>query len=62
MSHVALGSDGFFPFADNLHRAARSGVQYVLAPSGSVHDDEVLAVANNYGMTYIHSDLRLFHH
>jgi phosphoribosylaminoimidazolecarboxamide formyltransferase / IMP cyclohydrolase len=62
LNDVALSSDAFFPFADNVHRAARSGVRYIVAPSGSIQDEQVLAAAQHYGMTYIHTDLRLFHH
>lgn len=62
LKDVALSSDAFFPFADNVHRAARSGVRYIVAPSGSIQDEQVLAAAQHYGMTYIHTDLRLFHH
>lgn len=59
---VALSSDAFFPFSDNVHRANKSGVQFILAPSGSVQDKQVIETADAYGMTYIHTDLRLFHH
>jgi len=59
---VALSSDAFFPFRDNLDRAHRSGVQYVLEPGGSVRDEEVIRAADEYGMTLIFSGLRLFHH
>jgi len=59
---VALSSDAFFPFSDNIHRAHQSGVQYIAAPSGSVQDDVVIAAADAYGMTLCHTDLRLFHH
>jgi phosphoribosylaminoimidazolecarboxamide formyltransferase / IMP cyclohydrolase len=59
---VALSSDAFFPFSDNVHRAAQSGVAFIAAPSGSVQDDIVVAAADAYGMTYCHTDLRLFHH
>ena len=51
MSGVALGSDAFFPFGDNIERAHRSGVQYVAQPGGSVRDDNVIEVCNKYGMT-----------
>ena len=61
-SNVALSSDAFFPFADNIHRAHHSGVKYVIAPSGSVQDKLVIDTADSYGMTYAHTTLRLFHH
>lgn len=61
-SGVALSSDAFFPFRDNLDRAARSGVSYVLEPGGSVRDDEVIAAADEYGMVMAFSGVRLFHH
>lgn len=59
---VALSSDAFFPFRDNIDRAKRSGVQYVIQPGGSVRDDAVIATANQYGMTMIFTGLRLFTH
>ncbi|KAI9184179.1 bifunctional phosphoribosylaminoimidazolecarboxamide formyltransferase/IMP cyclohydrolase [Blastocladiella emersonii ATCC 22665] len=59
---VALASDAFFPFPDSLYRAVDSGVHHVAAPSGSVSDDAVVATANEYGMTYSFTNLRLFHH
>ncbi|EKC98488.1 purine nucleotide biosynthesis-related protein [Trichosporon asahii var. asahii CBS 8904] len=59
---VACASDAFFPFPDNVHRARRSGVQYIGAPSGSIMDEECVKVADEYGMTYAHTNLRLFHH
>ncbi|MCC7494479.1 MAG: phosphoribosylaminoimidazolecarboxamide formyltransferase [Fimbriimonadaceae bacterium] len=59
---VALSSDAFFPFRDNLDRAARSGVEYVLQPGGSLRDDEVIAAADSYGMVMAFSGVRLFHH
>ena len=62
LNGVVLSSDAFFPFSDNVHRAKKSGVQYILAPSGSVQDKQVIETADGYGMTYIHTDLRLFHH
>ncbi len=61
-SGVALSSDAFFPFRDNLDRAARSGVGYVLQPGGSLRDDEVIAAADEYGMVMAFSGVRLFHH
>lgn len=62
MSGVALGSDAFFPFGDNIERVHRSGVQYVAQPGGSVRDDNVIEVCNKYGMTMCFTGIRLFHH
>ncbi|KAG0149136.1 hypothetical protein CROQUDRAFT_653952 [Cronartium quercuum f. sp. fusiforme G11] len=59
---VALGSDAFFPFTDNVRRAAKSGVKYVAAPGGSVMDDAVFRAADEAGMVYCNTGLRLFHH
>ncbi len=56
---VACSSDAFFPFPDNVHRVRRSGVQYLAAPGGSIMDAECIKVANNYGMVFAHTDLRL---
>ena len=62
MRGVALSSDAFFPFRDNIDRASRSGVEHVVQPGGSVKDDEVIAAADGYGMTMVFSGVRLFHH
>jgi phosphoribosylaminoimidazolecarboxamide formyltransferase/IMP cyclohydrolase len=62
LTGVALGSDAFFPFSDNVYRAARSGVSYVAAPGGSVQDSAVIKAADEAGMFYAFSPLRLFHH
>ena len=62
MSDVALGSDAFFPFGDNIERAHRSGVQYVAQPGGSVRDDNLIETCNKYGMTMCFAGIRLFHH
>ncbi len=62
LDSVALGSDAFFPFRDSIDRAAVSGVKYVLEPSGSTRDADVIRAANEYGMTMIFSGVRLFHH
>lgn len=62
MTDVALGSDAFFPFGDNIERAHRSGVKYVAQPGGSVRDDNVIAACNKYGMVMSFTGLRLFHH
>ena len=59
---VALGSDAFFPFGDNIERAFRSGVKYVAQPGGSVRDDNVIEAANNHNMVMAFTGLRLFHH
>ena len=62
MTDVALGSDAFFPFGDNIERAKKSGVKYIAQPGGSVRDDNVIATCNKYGMTMCFTGLRLFHH
>ena len=59
---VALGSDAFFPFGDNIERAHRSGVKYVAQPGGSIRDDHVIETCNKYGMTMAFTGIRLFHH
>ena len=59
---VTLGSDAFFPFRDSLDRAVQSGARYVLEPGGSNRDEDVIAAANEYGMTMVFSGVRLFHH
>ncbi|KAK9450576.1 cytidine deaminase-like protein [Limtongia smithiae] len=59
---VALSSDAFFPFPDNVYRAARSGVKYIAAPSGSVMDDAVFAAADSKDIVYVENHARLFHH
>jgi len=59
---VALGSDAFFPFGDNIDRAFRSGVKYVAEPGGSIRDDNVIATCDKYGMAMFFTGLRLFHH
>lgn len=62
MTDVALGSDAFFPFGDNIERAHKSGVKYVAQPGGSVRDDHVIATCNKYQMAMTFTGLRLFHH
>lgn len=62
MQNVALGSDAFFPFGDNIERAHRSGVQYIAQPGGSIRDDNVIATCNKYGMAMAFTKIRLFHH
>ncbi|MBE6599863.1 MAG: phosphoribosylaminoimidazolecarboxamide formyltransferase [Ruminococcaceae bacterium] len=59
---VALGSDAFFPFSDNIDRAKKSGVKYIAQPGGSVRDDLVIAAADGYGMVMAFTGMRLFHH
>ena len=59
---VALGSDAFFPFGDNIERAHRSGVSYVAQPGGSIRDDNVIEVCNLYNMVMAFTGMRLFHH
>ena len=62
LSGVTLGSDAFFPFSDNIDRARRSGVKYVVQPGGSVRDDAVIDACNRYGMAMVFTGIRLFHH
>ena len=62
MTDVALGSDAFFPFGDNIERAKKSGVKYIAQPGGSVRDDNVIEVCNKYGMAMAFTGIRLFHH
>ncbi len=62
ISGVALASDAFFPFRDNIDRAARSGVSYISEPGGSVRDDLVIEAADEHGMTMFFTNVRLFHH
>ena len=61
-SGLALGSDAFFPFGDNVERARKSGVQYIAEPGGSIRDDHVIETANKYGMVMSFTGMRLFHH
>ena len=62
LTDVALGSDAFFPFGDNIDRADKSGVKYVAQPGGSVRDDQVIDTCNQYGMVMAFTGIRLFHH
>lgn len=62
MNDVALGSDAFFPFGDNIERAHKSGVKYVAQPGGSVRDDNVIETCDKYGMAMCFTGIRLFHH
>ena len=59
---VALGSDAFFPFSDNIERAWRSGVKYIAQPGGSIRDEDVIRCCDKYGMTMCLTHMRLFHH
>ena len=59
---VALGSDAFFPFGDNIERAHKSGVAFVAQPGGSIRDDNVIETCNKYGMVMSFTGIRLFHH
>ena len=59
---VALGSDAFFPFGDNVERAHKSGVKYIAQPGGSIRDDHVIATCNKYGIAMAFTGIRLFHH
>lgn len=62
LQDVTLGSDAFFPFADNIERAKKSGVKYVAEPGGSVRDDAVIACCDKYDMVMAFTGIRLFHH
>ena len=62
MTGVALGSDAFFPFGDNIERAHKSGVMYIAEPGGSIRDDNVIETCDKYGMVMSFTGLRLFHH
>ena len=62
MDGVALGSDAFFPFSDNVQRAHRSGVKYIAQPGGSIRDDLVIEACNEFGIAMYFSGMRLFHH
>ena len=59
---VALGSDAFFPFGDNVERAHKSGVKYIAQPGGSIRDDHVIATCNKYGIAMAFTGIRLLHH
>lgn len=59
---VARSSDAFFPLPDNMHRARKSGVRYLAVPSGSVMDEECVKAADEHGIVFAHTSLRLFHH
>ena len=62
LTGVTCGSDAFFPFGDNVERARKSGVQYIVEPGGSIRDDHVIETANKYGMVIAFTGMRLFHH
>ena len=59
---VTCGSDAFFPFGDNVKRAHKSGVEYIVEPGGSIRDDNVIETADSYGMVMAFTGMRLFHH
>ena len=59
---VTVGSDAFFPFGDNVERARKSGVQYIVQPGGSIRDDNVIETCNKYGIAMAFTGIRLFHH
>lgn len=59
---VAVASDAFFPFSDNVYRAVRSGAKFISAPSGSIQDKVVLEAANQFDVVYVENNIRLFHH
>ena len=61
-NHVALASDAFFPFGDNIERAYKSGVKYVAEPGGSLRDAEVIEACNRHAMLMCFTHMRLFHH
>ena len=61
-SGVTVGSDAFFPFGDNVERARKSGVQYIVEPGGSIRDDNVIGTADKYGIVMAFTGMRLFHH
>ena len=62
LTDVALGSDAFFPFGDNIERAHKSGVKYIAQPGGSIRDDNVIDTCNKYGIAMAFTGMRLFHH
>ena len=62
LTGVALGSDAFFPFGDNIERAHKTGVSYIAQPGGSLRDDNVIATCNKYNMAMAFTGIRLFHH
>ena len=59
---VTVGSDAFFPFGDNVERARKSGVDFIVEPGGSIRDDNVIETADRYGIAMAFTGMRLFHH
>jgi len=62
LTGVTVGSDAFFPFGDNVERARKSGVSYIVQPGGSIRDDHVVATCDKYGIVMAFTGVRLFHH
>jgi phosphoribosylaminoimidazolecarboxamide formyltransferase/IMP cyclohydrolase len=62
LSGVTLGSDAFIPFRDNIDRAAKTGVNYVVQAGNSLRDPDVIAACDQYGMAMVFNGVRLFHH
>ena len=62
ITDIALGSDAFFPFSDNIDRACKSGVRYIAEPGGSKRDGDVIDCCNRHGVTMAFTGMRLFHH
>ena len=62
LDNVILGSDAFFPFSDNIIRAKKSGVRYIVQVGGSVNDNKVIETCDEYNMVSVFTNLRLFHH
>ncbi len=62
LGKVSLGSDAFFPFGDNIERAHKTGVEYIVEPGGSIRDDNVIETCNKYGIAMAFNGMRLFHH
>ncbi|MGN0689517.1 MAG: phosphoribosylaminoimidazolecarboxamide formyltransferase, partial [Oscillospiraceae bacterium] len=62
LDKVSLGSDAFFPFGDNIERAHKTGVEYIVEPGGSIRDDNVIETCNKYGIAMAFNGMRLFHH
>ncbi len=62
LDKVSLGSDAFFPFGDNIERAHKTGVEFIVEPGGSIRDDHVIATCNKYGIAMAFNGMRLFHH
>ena len=62
MNGVSLASDAFFPFGDNIERAHKSSVEFIVEPGGSIRDDNVIDTCNRYNMTLVFNGVRLFHH